>query len=644
VAKLLVNAGSGTTYATAAEGRGHAHLAGLLDARQRLLDVHDTDAASRLSEVICARLRDQGDLAQAAALGQATLEAMPSPSVAAARWLHELGTIAQLRGDDGQAQNRHMRAVQMFAEVGDAAGVARGYDSLGALAQAQGDYQQAERYYQAATCFEAPQVPWSTATPAPDSEVSPDAEQPEPEPEPTSPSPGALAFTDPAPTDPAPATRHVSEAACAEAARAGATRAGAERTGAERAGVTWPKETWTGAAPLGAADPAWTWSGTTWSLAAETAEPAGAWPAAALAGEALDGTGPAGAAQLEEAGAEQALPSVQAGGDRAGSGTASSEDRRAAAQGRRRGRRARRPGRIGGGLRPAALAAGTVVAAASVAIAATASDSSAGRAADRADLAGARAAAGPADAVSAGDARDQAAAWVAQMISASAVVGCDPAMCTALRAHGVAAGNLLTIGADGQSDPLGSDIVMATAAIRGTLGTRLAPVYAPLVLARFGTGSARIEVRVTAPDGSAAYLRALRADQAARATAGQQLLGNPRLSESPAARHDLTTGQVDPRLLTTLAALTAVHGLRIVQFGASGPGADPRVPLPSAEITAAEPGPASAGIGAVAAFLRAQRSPYLASSVVLTRLSSGQPALRVTFGEPSPLDLLGPAT
>jgi hypothetical protein len=213
-------------------------------------------------------------------------------------------------------------------------------------------------------------------------------------------------------------------------------------------------------------------------------------------------------------------------------------------------------------------------------------------------------------------------------------------MCRALRGQGVAAGSLLVVGADGQSDPLGSDIVVATATIRATLGARLARVYAPLVVAQFGTGSARIDVRVTAPDGSAAYALALRADQAARAAAGRQLIGNPRLSEAPAARRALADGRVDARLLASIAALAQVRRLRIVGFGAAGPGADRQVPLVTAEIAAADPERAGQALSAVAAFLRAQRPPYLARVGAVRRLLSGQLVLSVAFGEPSPLGLL----
>ena len=48
-----------------------------------------------------------------------------------------------------------------------------------------------------------------------------------------------------------------------------------------------------------------------------------------------------------------------------------------------------------------------------------------------------------------------------------------------------------------------------TAAVRGLFGSRLAGVYAPEVLASFGTGAARVDVRVVAPDRSARYRQAL---------------------------------------------------------------------------------------------------------------------------------------
>ena len=63
-------------------------------------------------------------------------------------------------------------------------------------------------------------------------------------------------------------------------------------------------------------------------------------------------------------------------------------------------------------------------------------------------------------------------------------------------------------------------MVLATAAVRGMFGSRLADVYAPDVLASFGTGQARVDVRIVAPDGALAYRASLTADVAARQAAG----------------------------------------------------------------------------------------------------------------------------
>ena len=55
----------------------------------------------------------------------------------------------------------------------------------------------------------------------------------------------------------------------------------------------------------------------------------------------------------------------------------------------------------------------------------------------------------------------------------------------------------------GDSDPLGSAVIVATAAVRSLFGSRLTTVYAPTVIASFGSGSARIDVRAYAAGGAA---------------------------------------------------------------------------------------------------------------------------------------------
>ena len=243
----------------------------------------------------------------------------------------------------------------------------------------------------------------------------------------------------------------------------------------------------------------------------------------------------------------------------------------------------------------------------------------------------------PASLQAAATTRAAAARWIAAQVSPAAIVACDPAMCAALQASGVPAGRLLVLGTSA-GDPLGSSLVVATPALRSQFGARLASVYAPVVIASFGTGAARIDIRAVAADGTAAYDSALAADRSARIAAGRQLIDNRHITTSPAARALLQAGQVDPRLLTMLAALAAQQPLRILAFGDSSPGASAAVPLRSVQIA-----PASAAAHAVVrlramlSFLQAQQVPYLPTRAVLV----GQSALSVEYAAPSPLGLLG---
>jgi tetratricopeptide (TPR) repeat protein len=237
--------------------------------------------------------------------------------------------------------------------------------------------------------------------------------------------------------------------------------------------------------------------------------------------------------------------------------------------------------------------------------------------------------------------RRDAAAWVAGHASRSAIVACDPAMCLTLQARGLPSGNLVVLG-PGSGDPLGANLVVATSAVRSQFGARLASVYAPVVVASFGSGGERIEVRVVAPDGSAAYLTALRADRLARRRAGRQLLRNRRIGAGPAARRELARGLVDARVLMLLAAMAGSHPVDIAAFGGAGPGATGGLPLPAVTLARPRHGPASEYLRQLQAFVRAQRPPYLAASARVTRLD-GRPALRILFAEPGPLGLLGSA-
>src|ERR1700727_788180 len=151
-------------------------------------------------------------------------------------------------------------------------------------------------------------------------------------------------------------------------------------------------------------------------------------------------------------------------------------------------------------------------------------------------------------------ARADAADWVAGQVSRGAIVACDPVMCAALQARGFPAGNLLALGPSA-ADPLGSTVVVATAAVRNQFAGRLATEYAPVVLVSFGSGTARVQILVTAQDGAAAYRQELQADVRARQAGGARLLGNSAITSSAQARAALAAGQVDARLQMTLAAM-----------------------------------------------------------------------------------------
>jgi hypothetical protein len=233
-------------------------------------------------------------------------------------------------------------------------------------------------------------------------------------------------------------------------------------------------------------------------------------------------------------------------------------------------------------------------------------------------------------------ARTTAAQWIAGQVSPSAIVACDPAMCAALQASGVAAGRLLVLGTSA-SDPLGSDLVVATPALRSMFGARLAGVYAPVVIASFGSGAARIDIRAVAADGTTAYDSALAADRSARIAAGEELIGNHRIAMTAVAATVLRAGQVDPRLLAMLAALAAQQPLRILAFGDPSPGASAVVPLRSLELAPADAGThAAARLRTMLSFLQAQRLPFLPTTAALVH----QSALSIEYAAPSPLGLL----
>jgi hypothetical protein len=232
----------------------------------------------------------------------------------------------------------------------------------------------------------------------------------------------------------------------------------------------------------------------------------------------------------------------------------------------------------------------------------------------------------------------------AGQVSRAAVVSCDQLMCQALEAHGIPVGDLLELG-KGAASPLRPDVMIATAEVRGQFGSRISSVLAPAVIASFGSGRLRIDIRAIAPHGAAAYAAALSADLLARKTSGAELLRSERIFVSAAARRQLSAGQVDSRLLITIAGMAALHPVRIVAFGDPAPGAGAGSPLRSADLADADAAPgagSSAYVRSMLAFLHAQHAPYLPAHTGAVRRASGQTVLRIEFAAPGPPGLLNP--
>ena len=233
-------------------------------------------------------------------------------------------------------------------------------------------------------------------------------------------------------------------------------------------------------------------------------------------------------------------------------------------------------------------------------------------------------------------ARTQAISWILHQVSRAAVVSCDSQVCADLAQGGFP--NLETLG-PGSNDPLGSALVVATAAIRAQFGSRLASVYAPAILASFGSGNARIEIREVFPDGTTAYRAAVQADLRARKANDAQILANSQIRVSATARAELLSGDIDPRLPLLIVTMAHAHRVRIVDFGDRSPGGGPVSLLRSVDLAthvSAAHLTAPAYVSWMQTMVKAQRAQYLPASSELAG-PAGNTVLRIAYDAPSPL-------
>jgi hypothetical protein len=225
-------------------------------------------------------------------------------------------------------------------------------------------------------------------------------------------------------------------------------------------------------------------------------------------------------------------------------------------------------------------------------------------------------------------AQTAAVVWIADQLSSDAIIACDPAMCAALQAQGVAAGRLMPM-TPRAPDPRGAAVVVTSA----PAAPALIDAYAPAVVASFGPAADPIEVRAAEPGGAAVYQTALRADLAARISAGSQLLRNHRIHFTAQDAAQLRAGQVDTRLLATLAALASQYSFSVVAFGDASPG----VAVLYRDVTISGP---SQHIAGALTLVKAQVPPYLPAQTSMMQTAVGPAALSIEFAAPSPLGLL----
>ena len=236
-------------------------------------------------------------------------------------------------------------------------------------------------------------------------------------------------------------------------------------------------------------------------------------------------------------------------------------------------------------------------------------------------------------------ARTQAITWILHQVSRAAVVSCDSQVCGDLANRGFPSANLLQLGPM-SNDPLGSDLLVATADVRAQFGGRLASVYAPAVIASFGPGNARIDIRLVFAGGAKSYRAVQHAALRTRKAADAQLLTNSNITLSATARAQLLSGEIDPRLPLLIVAMAAGHPLRVVDFVNRSPGGGPASLLRWVDLATAVRAAhlrRAAFVRSMRAFIDVQRAQYRPAWAQQVTLPDGQTVLRIGYGAPSPL-------
>ncbi|WP_328670494.1 tetratricopeptide repeat protein [Streptomyces sp. NBC_00328] len=121
----------------------------LIEARHHHHQTGDLDQADTVTQRVCSQLHTWGAWDWEQRLVEETLTWLPARSRSAAAHIHQLGIIAQLRGDYQQAEERYRASLTIEEELGNRAGIASSYHQFGMIAELRGDYEQAEERYRA---------------------------------------------------------------------------------------------------------------------------------------------------------------------------------------------------------------------------------------------------------------------------------------------------------------------------------------------------------------------------------------------------------------------------------------------------------------------------------------------------------------
>ncbi len=181
--------------------------------------------------------------------------------------------------------------------------------------------------------------------------------------------------------------------------------------------------------------------------------------------------------------------------------------------------------------------------------------------------------------------------------------------------------------------------MVVTPAIQAQFGNRLASVYAPAVIASFGSGKAKIDIRLVPAGGAKGYRATQQADLRARKTADAQLLTNSHIELSATARRQLLSGDIDPRLPMLIATMVQSHPVHIVDFGGWSPGGGPASLLRWVDLATGdrEHFTRAAYLRWMHSFIQVQRAQFLPARSQQVTLLSGQSVLRIEYLAPSPL-------